>query len=205
MRVLDVGCGGGSFLRVVKSLGATAIGVEPSSQGIESCRRNGVTAFHGTVSAFTATGPDPFDLVTANHVVEHHPDPVSLISGMASLTRPGGRIWISIPNAGCFFARALRDRWHSCDLPVHLHHFNEKSIRLAFARAGLEADDPRTESENSLGGSLAALLKWRLLVPSRVTLAVLGPPLGKDRMIGRWIDSSGQGEALLVSARGPGR
>jgi 2-polyprenyl-3-methyl-5-hydroxy-6-metoxy-1,4-benzoquinol methylase len=201
MRILDVGCGGGSFLRVAAALGAEVQGVEPSPDGVASCRANGVPVFHGMLGDFLKTDPAPFDLVTANHVVEHHPDPVALLADMARLTGPDGRIWIAVPNAGCFFARALRDRWHSCNLPLHLQQFTDRSVVRAFEAAGLAVDGTETVSQNSLVSSLAILLRRRALVPGRLTRRLLSGMLSRTGALGRRIDAAGQGEALIVTGR----
>ena len=200
LRVLDVGCGGGSFLKVAEGMGAVVSGVEPSADGVASCRAHGLDVFHGNLTDFTKTGAGPFDLITANHVMEHHPDPVAFLSEIKSLLAPEGRVWMAVPNAGGFFARQLKDVWHSADLPVHLHHFSADSLRKAFERAGLHVESLCTESENSLVLSLSTLMRRRALIPSRITRALSGRLLSKTGAVGRRIDAAGQGEALLVRA-----
>jgi 2-polyprenyl-3-methyl-5-hydroxy-6-metoxy-1,4-benzoquinol methylase len=49
LRVLDVGCGGGYFLRVARLLGADVEGIEPSPHGVEQARKSGLQVFNGTV------------------------------------------------------------------------------------------------------------------------------------------------------------
>lgn len=200
MTLLDVGCGGGSYLRVAKAMGADVQGVEPSEHGVATCRAQNIPVFHGTLTEFVKTNPGPYDLITANHVIEHHPDPVGLLSEMRLLLAPKGRIWISAPNAGCFFSWQLKDYWHSADLPVHLHHFTAASMHRAMSAAGLTVQTLRTESENSLSGSLATLLRRRLLVPGRITQAMFRQVFSKRGVLGQRIDEAGHGEALLVQA-----
>lgn len=201
MRLLDVGCGGGSFLRVAKALGADVAGVEPSEHGVATCQAQGVPVFHGTLTDFLKTDSGSFDMITANHVAEHHPHPIAFFSEIKQLLAPGGKVWIAVPNANCFFSRQLKDVWHSADLPVHLHHFNAQSLRKTFERAGLAVEKIETKSENSLATSLSMLLRRRLLLPRRATLALSGKLLSKTGVLGRWADAKGQGEALLASAR----
>src|SRR5262249_46282982 len=58
IRLLDVGCGGGSFLRIARRLGAIVVGVEPSEFGASQTRRQGIDVFHGTLDRFVETcGP----------------------------------------------------------------------------------------------------------------------------------------------------
>lgn len=98
MRLLDVGCGGGSFLKVARAIGAEAEGVEPSDHGVDTCRTQDIPVFHGTLTEFLQTGAAGFDLITANHVVEHHPDPVAFLDEARQLLAPGG----SSPQCGQF-------------------------------------------------------------------------------------------------------
>ncbi len=199
MRVLDVGCGGGAFLNIARDLGAVVQGVEPSAHGVESCRNQGLPVFHGDLRAFAATSGAKFDLITANHVMEHHSDPVAMFSEMKSLLAEGGQIWVATPNAACRFSRALRGDWHSADLPVHLQHFSRTSLARCAEEAGLIVEKTATASENSLAGSLAQLLR-RYFVPGKLTLALLGGALAKDGWLGRRIDAAGQGEAIQIRA-----
>lgn len=199
MDVLDVGCGSGSFLKVIQGLVKSVQGIEPSEHGAETCRRLGVPVFHGNFEAYDHGTDRKFDLITLNHVLEHHPEPVRLLNLCRQHLKANGRVWIAVPNAGSFFARNLKSDWHSADLPVHLQHFNVSSLQLAVERAGLRVEQLRTESENSLPSSMAALLR-RFGIPGRVSRPLLSRPLSKDGWIGKRIDASGNGEALILSA-----
>lgn len=199
MSVLDVGCGSGTFLYIIKDVVGSVYGIEPSEHGVKTCSELGVPAFHGDFEAFHETSNDTFDLITLNHVVEHHPDPLRLISLCRSHLNPGGRIWISVPNAGSFFARKLKSNWHSSDIPVHLQHFNAASLRLALESSGLKVEVCRTESENSLPISVGMLMR-RVGIPRRVSEPLVSRALSKSGWLGKRIDASGQGEALIISA-----
>lgn len=200
MRVLDVGCGGGSFLAVCRELGAEILGVEPSEDGVATCKAADIPVFHGNLTEFLETADQSFDLITTNHVVEHHPEPTALIREKASLLAPGGEIYIAVPNANCFFSRKLKAQWHSSDLPVHLQHFSEGSLRRMVEDAGLEIKSLRTISENSLPNSLAQYMRKSYMVPQRVTLALLGNAMRRSGWLGQRVDKRGQGEALVLIA-----
>ena len=201
MRILDVGCGGGAFLRVAQAIGADVMGVEPSENGVKTCKASGVPVFHGELTQYLESNPEPFDLITSNHVVEHHPDPVRFLGEMRSALRKDGTIWISVPNAGSFFARVLKDDWHSADLPVHLQQFTRSSIRVAFERAGLQVNDISTSSENSLPQSLSKMMRKYLFIPRRFTARIFGRLLNKKGVLGRYLDTVGQGDAIFVESR----
>jgi glycosyltransferase involved in cell wall biosynthesis len=75
-RILDVGCGVGYFLRIAAQLGATIEGIEPSPVAAAQAPASGLPIFQGTVEDYVALRPDgAFDIITANHVLEHVSDP----------------------------------------------------------------------------------------------------------------------------------
>jgi 2-polyprenyl-3-methyl-5-hydroxy-6-metoxy-1,4-benzoquinol methylase len=87
LRLLDVGCGGSWFLRICKRLGAIEQGVEPSEYSAGIARRQGSRVFCGTLEKYIEQAPSgtQFDIITANHVVEHLPDPVETLRAMKHL------------------------------------------------------------------------------------------------------------------------
>lgn len=199
MDVLDIGCGSGSFLRVIRDVVRSVQGVEPSEHGVATCRKLEVPVFHGDMDAFTSQSNHAYDLITLSHVLEHHPDPQHLLALCMAHLKDRGRIWIAVPNAGSFFARVLESRWHSSDLPVHLQHFTALSLRRVMEAVGFEIEELHTESENSLPGSASAYLS-RFGIPGRLSRPLLNGPFSRTGYLGRRMDASGNGEALLVSA-----
>jgi 2-polyprenyl-3-methyl-5-hydroxy-6-metoxy-1,4-benzoquinol methylase len=175
-RLLDVGCGAGMFLRIRKRLGEDVQGVEPSPIGAEQAKAAGLPVFEGTLEDFAIKNPERrFDIITANHVVEHVPRPVETLQTMHGLLAPRGFIWIAVPNADCPHCRSLRDVWHSTDLPLHLMQFTPKSIRAAASRAGLTCRAMTTLSmSGGVAHSVRQLLRKRFLIPLKVSTRV-GP------------------------------
>ena len=103
-----------------------------------------------------SSGDRQFDLITANHVLEHTPDPVRTLGVMKGLLAPGGKIWIAVPNSDCTFSRRLRSRWYSLDVPFHLMQFTMESLSKAGDLAGLKILSVRTYLPPGLDGRLAA-------------------------------------------------
>ena len=200
-KVLDVGCGAGGYLRVCKQLGAETFGIEPSAFGVARCREAGLDVFHGMVDDYLAQHGEQrrFDVITANHVLEHAPDPVRTLQGMKRLLAPGGDLWISVPNAACYFSRRLGGEWHSADLPYHLQQFSPRSLELAGVNAGLT---PRRIYTYSLPAATAASLRYflrrRFLLPQRlsVKLGVLNN-YGAGK-IAAALDRKADGEAVVA-------
>ncbi len=144
-RLLDVGCGGGRFLRAMRLRGWEVRGVEFDAGAVESCRADGLEVFHGDLAA--ARFPDAsFDVVTARHLVEHLPDPRGFVREVHRILRPGGLMALRTPNSRALGRRWFGAHWFANDVPRHLVLFSpENLVRLA-GEAGFEPVRLRTAS-----------------------------------------------------------
>jgi 2-polyprenyl-3-methyl-5-hydroxy-6-metoxy-1,4-benzoquinol methylase len=102
-RILDVGCGFGEAVLACMARGAQAEGIEPDEQRV-SVSRLLLKSFGLPQAVLPASGeaipyPDEaFDVVISQHVLEHVRDRAAVVSEMVRVTRPGGRLLISVPN-----------------------------------------------------------------------------------------------------------
>jgi 2-polyprenyl-6-hydroxyphenyl methylase/3-demethylubiquinone-9 3-methyltransferase len=103
-RVLDVGCGGGILTEGLAKLGADAMGIDLSQDLIDMAELHGleacVNAHYQKISAeeLAERQPAGFDLVTCMEMLEHVPDPGSIIKSCATLVKPGGMVFFSTLN-----------------------------------------------------------------------------------------------------------
>ncbi len=96
--ILDVGAGIGQFLSIARSSYSEVYGTEVSSTAVEIAKqRYGLELFHGTVDDLPAQAKT-FDNITLFHVLEHVPDPKSMLKTCHSLLSPGGILVIAVPN-----------------------------------------------------------------------------------------------------------
>ncbi len=102
--VLDVGCGGGILAESMADRGARVTGIDLSDKALAVARlhglESGVAVDYQLVSAeaFATQRPAGFDVVTCMELLEHVPDPGSLVAACAALARPGGTVVFSTLN-----------------------------------------------------------------------------------------------------------
>jgi len=103
-RVLDVGCGGGILTEALAKNGADALGIDLSEELIDIADlhglESGVNAHYQKISAeaLAEQQPESFDHVTCMEMLEHVPDPGSIIASCARLVKPGGMVFFSTLN-----------------------------------------------------------------------------------------------------------
>ena len=198
-RLLDVGCGGGSFLQVLKKLGVEVKGVEPGESAAAAARDSGLDVFTGTLEEYIAqNGTDEkFDVITCSHVLMATPSPAQTLDCMRQLLAPDGYIWVAVPNADCESARLLGWRWHSAYFPRNIIQFTPKTLSKAGEVAGLEI---RRQSTYSFPEAVAfsLCLRWRnrWFVPHKISSRLLSQNYVKRAA--QELDSRGEGEAILM-------
>jgi 2-polyprenyl-6-hydroxyphenyl methylase/3-demethylubiquinone-9 3-methyltransferase len=103
-RVLDVGCGGGILSESMARAGAHVTGIDMGEGPLSVAKlhrlESGVEVNyeHSTVEAYAATHPEHFDVVTCMELLEHVPDPSSVVAGCAASAKPGGYVFFSTLN-----------------------------------------------------------------------------------------------------------
>jgi len=102
--VIDVGCGGGILTESMAGLGATVTGLDMGEAPLAVARlhqhESGVNVdYHQTTAEeFAASHPGQFDVVTCMEMLEHVPEPASVINACATLVKPGGHVFFSTLN-----------------------------------------------------------------------------------------------------------
>ena len=103
-RVLDVGCGGGILAESMASSGAIVTGIDLSEKALSVARlhlfESGQTVEYRQISVeqMAQENPSTFDVVTCMEMLEHVPDPASVIRACAKLVKPGGAVYFSTIN-----------------------------------------------------------------------------------------------------------
>lgn len=132
-RLLDIGCGDGSFLQQARNRGWNVSGTEMNPR---LARQAGLDVYD---SLATASSAAPYDCITAWHVLEHLAEPHKELQQIAELLAPEGTLILAVPNAEGCQARMCGRYWLHLDVPRHVHHFGHRSLKKHLARAGFQA------------------------------------------------------------------
>ncbi len=134
--VLDVGCGGALFPRMLRERGFAAIGLDSSTEAAAvGWKTNGVPVICGNL----AQAPLPAGscaAITMFHVLEHLYDPRVYLEAAYRLLEPQGRLIVQVPNAACWQFKLLGPRWNGVDVPRHLVDFRASDLEALLGAAG---------------------------------------------------------------------
>jgi 2-polyprenyl-3-methyl-5-hydroxy-6-metoxy-1,4-benzoquinol methylase len=134
-RMLDVGCGNGSVLKLAQELGWNAEGVDFDAQAVDAARRKGLSVRTGSLSG-QHYSEESFDLVLMSHVLEHVHDPLDTLGEIKRVLRTGGTLVVTTPNADSWGHRHFGSSYVSLEPPRHLQIFNGNTLTAVANRAG---------------------------------------------------------------------
>jgi len=136
--VLDVGCGGGLFLRLLREEGFPVAGLDFSFKAASvAWKRNGVPAVCANLGN-APVSPETCSGVTMFHVLEHVYDPAAYLECAHRMLKPDGRLIVQVPNAECWQFRLFGSRWNGLDVPRHLINFRRRDILRLIEFTGFE-------------------------------------------------------------------
>lgn len=135
--IVDLGCWVGFLLAEARDRGWRTLGVEPSEFASRHAREE-----HGldVLTADLLTAPVPegeWNAVVLGDVIEHLPRPGDALDRIARILKPGGVVYMALPDAGSRLARAMGARWWSV-LPTHVQYFTRASMETLLRRQGWE-------------------------------------------------------------------
>lgn len=162
-RLLDVGCGNGSFLTVAEGCGWRCSGVDPDPKSVAAARAAGLDVRQGGLEVYGGC-ERAFDVVTMSHAIEHLHDPVKALADVNRLLKPGGQLWIETPNIESAGHKRFGKHWRGLEPPRHLVLFSPSSLRKTLEANGFRAISWRS-APSPLRGMVQSSHAVRLGVP----------------------------------------
>jgi 2-polyprenyl-6-hydroxyphenyl methylase/3-demethylubiquinone-9 3-methyltransferase len=152
-RVADIGCGGGLASAAMARAGARVTAVDLAGDAIAVAKlhalESGLTIDYRVAAAedLAAAEPEGFDVVTCFELIEHVPDPLSLLRACASLLKPGGQLFVSTLNRTpkAFALGIVAAEYLLGLIPRGTHRYAQfvkpSELRYALSDCGLEVLD----------------------------------------------------------------
>jgi SAM-dependent methyltransferase len=132
-RMIDVGCWVGFLLAEARERGWDVEGIEPSRYASDYAREQ-LDLPVQTLDLLSAD-VEPADVVVMGDVIEHLVRPDEVLERLHGLLRPGGVLYLALPDAGSLLARRLGRRWWAV-LPTHVQYFSRASLTTLLHRCG---------------------------------------------------------------------
>ena len=162
-KLLDVGCATGTFVRAAQADGWAVVGIDASSWSVERARERCPEATFVVWRVEDARFElGSFDAITLWDTLEHLPDPAATVRQIRKWLKPGGLLFLNVPNADSWVARILGRRWMLL-LREHLWYFSPRTIAALIDQTGLACVETRS---NFVRFSFAAILKRLAQYPS---------------------------------------
>jgi len=136
-RLLDIGCGNGEFMEFAKKIGWKVEGVEPDPVAVDLCRTKGLDVKHGFMDAID-DDQTSYDVIMMSHVIEHAPNPDFIINKSLEMLRPGGMLWLALPNPNSFGVKLFGVAFCALHPPFHFCLHSQKSLENILNSAGFE-------------------------------------------------------------------
>ena len=147
-RLLDLGCGDGSYARMAQAAGWKVTGLENDPAACRAARSLGVSV----VEAAFPPAPLPdgsFDVVRLHHVIEHLHDPRAALREIFRLLAPGGLAMVTTPNLGAYGLEIFGRDWRGLEPPRHLVLFTPAILNKLLRELGFAGIGPATSGNVS--------------------------------------------------------
>jgi len=135
--ILDIGCATGEFLNIFKENNWEVRGIEPD----ENARKMAVSNYDlniGVEDDIETIESNSFDVITMWHVLEHVSHLNERISQIKRLLKNNGILVVAVPNCNSKDAKIYKEFWAAYDVPRHLYHFSQDTIKPLFEKHNFE-------------------------------------------------------------------
>ena len=156
-RLLDLGCGSGETLSILKRIGWETYGVEIDKKAAAYANSKGLKVFDQDLCSLHFPD-DHFDVIRMRSVLEHLYDAPQIMDEIYRILNKEGSLLLICPNIRSFSSKLFKARWYHLDLPRHLYHFSPISLASFLKKQHFQILFTRTCGSGGILGSLDYLL-----------------------------------------------
>lgn len=190
-KIVEIGCGNGEYLSIMKRLGVEAYGLEYSEESARLCAAKGLRVSRGFVRTdCEKLACAPFDAFFVLNFLEHIPDPNSWLGGIAANLAQEAAGLVEVPN----FDMILENGIFSEFIGDHLFYFTRDTLTATLERNGFEVVDCREQWHDYIISATVKKRKPLDITRFRDSQARLNTELSQ------FIDSSGPGGVAIWGA-----
>lgn len=147
-RIIDIGCGDGFHLELLKDFGNETWqveGVDADERAVKMAHQKGLTVHQGLLENLNLPS-ETYDLAILIQTIEHLAAPPQLLANVRKLLRPGGRVVIVTDNTNSLDFSIFKQRhWGGYHFPRHWNLFNPQTIHRLAERTGFEVETLTTQ------------------------------------------------------------
>ena len=134
--LLDVGCGSGTLLGLLKHRGFRVMGIDVSADAARVAENeNGVSVVVGSLDQ-ARFSDHSFDVVTLFHVMEHVTDPRHVLAEVSRILKRNGSVILQVPNIDSWQCKTFGARWYGLDIPRHVIDYSKHSMLKLLGDSG---------------------------------------------------------------------
>ena len=154
-KILDVGCGSGTTLALLKKLDWDVYGLEIDKNAVKVARERGLVNVKLGGYEKIANFPDNyFDSIRLYHVIEHIPNPRACLQLIYQKLKPGGEVILGTPNIDSAVSKLFGKFWYNLDIPRHLFLFSPNTLSTIVKTEGFSQLSVVFCSSDGLGRSI---------------------------------------------------
>lgn len=123
-KILDYGCGDGSFLNFMKNNNFSIIGYEPNLKASNTAIYK--IGKENIINNLEDIKDNSLDIITLWHVLEHIYNPEDILTNLQKKLKKEGIIIIAVPNYKSYDAKYYKENWAAWDVPRHIYHYSRE-------------------------------------------------------------------------------
>lgn len=178
--ILDVGCGWGNFLQVIKNSRLPYLGIDLSPMAVEICREKKLNCKEADLINLSKIKSQQYSAITFFQVVEHIKNPIDYLKAARKLLKKNGILLITTPNNQSPLRYLLGSHWPVYNTPSHYFFYSKKSLERLLKAAGFNNFKIKIDRFRffSLNYILQRIFKKKLAVSQIINLPIPTDPWG---------------------------